>query len=102
MSFILVFSPLSYGEYGVYGHGNETCTDWLKDSAANPPWGRIIKHAWVLGYVTAFNNMQELNKTPLKPTDGAAISQWIDAYCRDNTEASIEDAALALVGHLTR
>lgn len=89
--------PIAAQEQAVLGQGNVGCSAWLderKDNGAEAS-SRI---AWVLGYVTAFNQYESKPKGDV--SGGKSTEQmmgWIDDYCRQHRGDNLQDASSALV-----
>lgn len=78
---------------GVLGQGNVSCTSWLENHASND-----ARTAWILGYVTAFN--QYGSSKPSDVSQGTTIEEmmdFIDKYCRNHRTDNLYAASAALI-----
>jgi hypothetical protein len=83
-------------EHGVLGQGNVSCGSWLdrKGDDANAS-SRI---AWVLGYMTAFNQYESKPAGDVSGGKGTEeIMAWIDIYCGQHPSDNLYRASAALV-----
>jgi cytochrome P450 len=87
------------GKFTLYGLGNESCDKWLAE--ARDPNGIFFNSMlnWVLGFTSAAGYYDV--RGVLRETDSAAISAWIDKYCRQHPPDHLQDAAKYLVNELS-
>jgi hypothetical protein len=87
-------------ELPVLGQGNLPCTDWLDRRAAAAAEAETMT-AWVLGYLTAYN---QYAADPQEDVSGGQepeqLTAWLDEYCRENATANLYTASAALVEDL--
>jgi hypothetical protein len=95
--------PAAADTAAILGTGNRSCPAWLQDSAANS-WGALIDHAWVQGYITAFNkytdNADSQNGDISAGIDVAGLFAWIDRYCQAHPLDNLARASGALIREL--
>lgn len=84
-----VVTGATEGEYMIYGAGTTSCGEWLHQREESS-WYHLGQ--WVLGYLTALDTF----KMRLKETDPAAVSAYVDNYCRQHPLEQLHDAALDL------
>jgi hypothetical protein len=78
---------------GVLGQGNVSCSSWLENHTSND-----ARTAWILGYVTAFN--QYGSSKPRDVSQGTTIEEmmdFIDKYCRNHRMDNLYLASAALI-----
>jgi hypothetical protein len=96
-SLLFSASQIAAQERGVLGQGNVSCDSWLiaRKSDDLQASNRI---AWVLGYVTAFN---QYGSKPEGDVSGgkstAEIMAWLDKYCAQRPSDNLYRASAALV-----
>ncbi len=56
----------------------------------------ILYQQWVYGFLSGVS-YADPDHDPLKDVGGAAITTWVDEYCRENATAHIGEAAIAFV-----
>ena len=90
--FLLVGLPAH--SQGPTGFGVYHCTDILLDRG-----NRITAQNWAVGYLSGMNVVwaryapENIPKDPLgKIKDPNAIYQWLDSYCKNNTQATLAPA----------
>src|SRR5438270_11418301 len=93
---LCVTTHLAAEEHAVLGQGNVSCGSWLNDRQREDAASSRI--AWVLGYVTAFN---QYGSKPGGDVSGAKgteeIMAWIDNYCGRHPSDNLYRASDALV-----
>jgi hypothetical protein len=100
---VLVFSTVQIAaqEQAVLGQGNVSCGAWLEDRSSDG--GQMARIAWVLGYITAFN---QYGSKPEGDVSGGLsteqITVWIDTHCKQNPASNVYRASAALVDELRR
>jgi hypothetical protein len=100
---LLVFSTVQIAaqEQAVLGQGNVSCGTWLEDRSSDG--GQMARIAWVLGYITAFN---QYGSKPEGDVSGGLsteqITVWIDNHCKQNPADNVYRASAALVDELRR
>ena len=100
---ILLVAPtngMAAQEQAVLGQGNVSCGTWLENRSGD---GVQIaaRIAWVLGYITAFN--QYGSKPEGDVTGGKGTEQimaWIDNHCRRHPTDNLHKASATLVDEL--
>jgi hypothetical protein len=78
---------------GVLGQGNVSCSSWLENHTSND-----ARAAWILGYITAFN--QYGSSKPSDLTQGTTTEEmmvFINNYCRNHPTGNLYEASAALV-----
>ena len=98
-SLLFVTTQIAAEEHAVLGQGNVSCGSWLNDRKGEDAASRRI--AWVLGYVTGFNqcgSKPEGDVTRGKGTE--EIMAWIDNYCGRHPGDNLYRASAALVDEL--
>lgn len=89
-------------ELPVLGQGNVACSAWV-DRRAGAAAEADTMTAWVLGYLTAFN---QYASDPQADVSGGQepeeLTGWLDAYCRENPDANLYAASAALVEDLRK
>ncbi len=78
---------------GVLGQGNVSCSSWLENHTSND-----ARTAWILGYVTAFN--QYGSSKPSDVSQGTTAEEmmvFINNYCRNHPTDNLYRASAALV-----
>lgn len=99
---LLVFpaNRMAAQELAVLGQGNVSCGTWLEDRSSEGVQ-MAARIAWVLGYVTAFN--QYGSKPEGDVTGGKGTEQiraWIDNHCMRHPADNVHRASAALVDEL--
>jgi hypothetical protein len=85
--------------YTVLGAGVRSCGSWLHDRAEARYW-ELADQAWVLGYVTSFNEHLSATKNIAAGTNADGLFAWIDNYCRTNPLNSVAQATRVLIDTL--
>lgn len=89
--------PVPAQELPVLGQGNLSCKSWVERRAGDALDAATMT-AWVLGYITAFN---QYVSAPQGDVSGGQETQeltaWIDDYCRQNPTDNFYNASAALV-----
>jgi hypothetical protein len=96
---LFVTTQIAAEEHAVLGQGNVSCGSWLNDRKGEDAVSSRI--AWVLGYVTGFNqygSKPEGDVTGGKGTE--EIMTWIDNYCGRHPGDNLYRASAALVDEL--
>ncbi len=83
------------GEYTVYGDGAEPC--WKLDTRPRS-FGSVEQRSWVVGFVSGYGYAHGR----LKKVDVAALTAFVDSYCRAHPRDDIAKATEALVEELAR
>jgi hypothetical protein len=73
---------------GVLGQGNVSCSSWLENHTS-----KDARAAWILGYITAFN--QYGSSKPSDLTQGTTTEEMM--YCRNHPTDNLYGASAALV-----
>jgi hypothetical protein len=99
---LLVFPTIrmTAHEQAVLGQGNVSCGTWL-GSRSGDDGQKAARIAWVLGYITAFNqygSKPEGDVTGGKGTEH--IEAWIDNHCMKHPADNVYKASAALVDEL--
>ena len=93
---LIASTSLPVGAYGIYGVGNKPCSLWTSERANTETDNGNIN--WILGFVTA--SARSENQT--YNLNAEQMINWIDKYCKLNTEWFVYDAAAALVGEMEK
>jgi hypothetical protein len=81
----------------VLGQGNLSCGSWAERRLGDGIDSATMT-AWVLGYVTAFNQYGADPKVDVSGGQNTEeINKWIDDYCKQNGSASLLNASAALL-----
>jgi len=95
-SLVLATTEIAAEEHAVLGQGNVSCRAWLNDRKGEDAASSRI--AWVLGYVTGFN---QYGSKPVGDVSGGKgteeIMAWIDNYCGRHPDDNLYRASAALV-----
>lgn len=87
-------------ELPLLGQGNVSCSSWIERRAAAEDEAGTMT-AWILGYITAFNQYSSDRVTDVSGgQDTDALTGWIDRYCEANPTANLHKASAALVEEL--
>jgi hypothetical protein len=79
---------------GVLGQGNVSCSSWHENHTTS----NDARAAWILGYITAFN--QYGSSKPSDLTQGTTTEEmmvFINNYCRNHPTDNLYRASAALV-----
>jgi hypothetical protein len=97
---VAVAVPAGAQELPVLGQGNVSCSAWLDRRTADTAEADTMV-AWILGYITAFNQYAADPQTDVTGgLETEALSARIDDFCRENSAASLYQASAALVEEL--
>ena len=89
--------PGAAQELPVLGQGNLSCSSWLERRAGDALDAATMT-AWVLGYITAFNQYVSIPQDDVSGgQDTKELTAWIDDYCRQNPTDNFYNASAALV-----
>jgi len=84
-------------ELPVLGQGNLACSSWLERRAGDAVDAATMT-AWVLGYITAFNQYVSAPQGDVSGGQNTKeLTAWIDDYCRQNPTDNFYNASAALV-----
>jgi hypothetical protein len=84
-------------ENAVLGQGNVSCGSWLKERKGDDAQASS-RIAWVLGYVTAFNQYGSKPEGDVSGGKGTEeIMTWIDSHCSRRPGDNLHKASAALV-----
>lgn len=96
-SLLILTTNIAAQEHAVLGQGNVSCGAWLNGRKGNDA-NASSRIAWVLGYVTAFN---EYESKPAGDVSGGKstekIMTWIDNYCGQHPTDDLYRASAALI-----
>ena len=82
---------------GVLGQGNISCVSWI-ESRGDDNTLAATRTAWVLGFVTAFNQYGSKPEGDVSGGKGTEeIKAWIDKYCGQHPSDNLYRASDALV-----
>ena len=97
VALLFLTTQIAAQEQAVLGQGNVSCGSWLNDRKVDDAQASS-KIAWVLGYVTAFN---QYGSKPVGDVSGGKgteeIMVWIDNYCGQHPSDNLYRASAALV-----
>jgi len=95
-SLLFVTTQIAAEEHAVLGQGNVSCGSWLNDRKGEDAASSRI--AWVLGYVTGFNQYGSKPEGDVSSGKGTEeIMAWIDNYCGRHPGDNLYRASAALV-----
>jgi len=81
----------------VLGQGNISCVSWIESRGDDNPLA-ATRTAWVLGFVTAFNQYGSKPEGDVSGGKGTEdIMAWIDNYCGRHPDDNLYRASAALV-----
>jgi hypothetical protein len=81
----------------VLGQGNVSCGAWLKERKGDDAQASS-RIAWVLGYVTAFNQYGSKPEGDVSGGKGPEeIMTWIDGHCSRHSGDNLHKASAALI-----
>ena len=84
----------------VLGQGNISCLSWIESRGDDNPLA-ATRTAWVLGFVTAFNQYVSKSKGDVSGgKDTEALMARIDAHCKQHPLDNLYNASAALVDEL--
>jgi hypothetical protein len=95
-------SQIAAQEHAVLGQGNVSCVSWLNERKGDGA-GPSSRIAWVLGYVTAFNQYGSKPEGDVSGgKDTEELMTWIDNYCGQHSSDNLYRASAALVDEFRR
>jgi hypothetical protein len=84
-------------ELPVLGQGNLSCTSWIERRAGDALDAATMT-AWVLGYVTAYNEYAGKSRADVSGgRQSDELGRWLDDYCKKNPRSSFYSASAALI-----
>jgi hypothetical protein len=84
----------------VLGQGNISCHSWMESRGDDNPLA-ATRTAWVLGFVTAFNQYVSKSEGDVSGgKDTEALMSKIDDYCKQHPLDNLYNASAALVHEL--
>ena len=96
-SLLFLTTQIAAQEHAVLGQGNVSCGSWLNDRKGDDARASS-RTAWVLGYVTAFNQYGSKPEGDVSGGKGTEeIMAWIDNYCGRHPGDNLYRASAALV-----
>src|SRR5579864_7956430 len=99
-SLLLLTVQIAAQEQAVLGQGNVTCGSWLNGRKGDDTEASS-RIAWILGYVTAFNQYGSKPEGDVSGGTGTEqIMAWIDNYCGQRRSDNLYRASAALVQQL--
>ena len=97
VALLFLTTQIGAQEQAVLGQGNVSCGSWLNDRKVDDAQASS-KIAWVLGYVTAFNQYESKPVGDVSGGKGTEeIMVWIDNYCGQHPSDNLYRASAALV-----
>ena len=97
VALLFLTTQIAAQEQAVLGQGNVSCGSWLNDRKGDDAQASS-KIAWVLGYVTAFNQYGSKPEGDVSGGKGTEeIMAWIDNYCGQHLSDNLYRASAALV-----
>lgn len=85
----------------VLGQGNLSCEEWLERRTAGESPEAATMTAWVLGYITAFNEHESVAQRDVSAGQKTPeLTAWFDDYCRRSPTTTIHAASAAFVRDL--
>ena len=94
----VVVTARNQNTYRRYGAGVSSCGTWLENRRSPNEFVWMANGQWIMGWLSAAGHYG----TDLKKTDSAAISAWVDNYCKANPLEDLEKAAISLADALRR
>jgi hypothetical protein len=85
--------------YQIFGPGVGTCSSWTEARRTGGAPQRIAS-AWVLGYLTAYNEFVAADGNVAPGADSEAVLGWIDNYCGAHPQDNLALATRSLVDEL--
>jgi len=96
-SLLLPTTQIAAQEQAVLGQGNVSCDAWLNDRRGNDAQASS-RAAWILGYVTAFNQYGSKPEGDVSGGMSAGeIMVWIDDHCGQHPDDNLYRASAAFV-----
>ena len=84
-------------EHPVLGQGNISCSSWLEGRQTDNP-GATSRIAWVLGFMTAFNQYGSKSQADVSEGKGTEeLMAWMDNYCRQHQGDNLHKASGAFI-----
>jgi len=93
--------PAQDGGFTVLGIGAHSCGSWVSDRKANG-WAAVVDEAWVVGFLSAYNQFGPAPDDIAAGTDVAGATGWIDNYCTQHPLETISLATQALINELNK
>jgi hypothetical protein len=87
-------SLLAQAPPSVWGLGSASCERYLETAGRNQALGYVD---WLQGFLTAAEWL-----TAGRVGDPKSAIVWLNEYCRQNTQAPLSSAAMALTNHLAQ
>jgi hypothetical protein len=94
-SLLMIGCADAFADSHVVGLGNQTCGTWTANPTVAGGIG-LLYQQWLFGFVTGVS-VADPSHDPLSSLDAAAVTLWIDDYCRNTSTARLVDAATAFV-----
>jgi hypothetical protein len=82
--------------YQILGAGADGCTEWTDFKRQQDP-ARYGAIAWMLGYISAFNNYVFPDGNVNRAASVDDMVAWMDAYCELKPDTTIAAATDALI-----
>jgi hypothetical protein len=96
-SLLLPTTQTAAQEQAVLGQGNVSCDAWLSERRDNNSQASS-RTAWILGYVTAFNQYGSKPAGDVSAGMGTGeIVAWIDDHCSQHPDDNLYRASAAFV-----
>jgi len=90
--------------YYAWGMGQQTCADFVTAKAeyefARDQRTHLAQLNWIKGFITGINWSRDSDIA--KDLSIETVDNWIDAYCRANSGATIAEASAAMVVDLEK
>lgn len=87
--------------FTVLGIGNKSCGSWVSDRKSKSG-ADLVDVAWVLGFLTAYNEFGPEPDDVTAQTDVNGVAGWIDNDCTDHPLDTISQATQALINELNK
>jgi hypothetical protein len=101
-SLLLPTTQIAAQEQAVLGQGNVSCDAWLNDRRGNHAEASS-RAAWILGYVTAFNQYGSKPEGDVSGGMGTeGLMAWIDDHCGRRPDDNLYKASASFVDSFRR
>jgi len=96
-SLLFPITQIAAQEQAVLGQGNVSCKAWLNERRGNDAQVSS-RTAWILGYVTAFNQYESKPAGDVSAGMGTdEIVAWIDDHCSQHPDDNLYRASATFV-----
>ena len=98
---VLVLAPVGAQQphpFMGYGYAGISCGSWLEYRKTPASPNALVAESWVYGFVSGAGWQ---SARPLRDTDTAGVTAFVDQYCDAHRIDTITQASMALVRELT-